>query len=199
VDLILASTSPYRADLLARFRLAFLQIDPGYDERAVEGESPTAMCRRLARAKAAAVAAQSPRSPWLIVGSDQVAHRDGQPFGKPGDFRGAFDQLTACSGRWVTFETGLALLSSEGGEDIRSEAFEIKFRDLSAEQITAYLNLDRPFDCASSIKAEGLGITLIEDTLGRDINTLLGLPLMLLQDMLAEHGIDVLNEINNPP
>lgn len=196
MDLILASTSRYRAALLSRLRLDFLQIDPGYDEKSIAGESPTAMCERLARAKALAVAEQSPKAPWLIVGSDQVAHLNGTVFGKPGNFERAFDQLRQSSGQWVTFETGLAVLCSEGQEIIRSEKFEIRFRELSDARITRYLNLEKPFDCAGSIKAEGLGIALIQEMRGRDMNTLLGLPLILLEDVFESLGIDFLKDIN---
>lgn len=196
LQLILASTSSYRAALLAKLRLPFVQIDPEYTESAVTGESPTKMCERLARAKAAAVADQEPAAPWLIIGSDQVAHLDGEIFGKPGGFAAAHAQLSKCAGRCVTFETGVALLSSEGHDIVSSERFDIRFRELTADRITRYLNAEEPYDCAGSIKAEGLGITLLAETRGRDVNTLLGLPLMLLQDLLAETGIDPLSNFN---
>lgn len=196
MNLILASTSPYRAELLSRLRVDFIQIDPAFAEQRIDGESPTSMCERLARGKAVAVAEQTPSAPWLIIGSDQVAHLDGEIFGKPGNFDRAFEQLSHCSGRWVTFETGLAVLSSDGVETVRSERFDIRFRALSAERITRYLNLEQPYDCAGSIRAEGLGIALIEEMRGRDFNTLLGLPMILLEDVFESMKIDFLKDIN---
>lgn len=196
MQLILASTSPYRAELLQKLRLPFTQMAPEFAEIAGEGETPQVLCRRLAQGKALSVARQEPGAPYLILGSDQVASLpDGKILGKPGDFDTAFAQLKACSGRWVTFETAICLLADHGPGRVASEAFSVHFRTLTDTGITRYLNLERPFDCAASIKVESLGITLIDDARGRDINTLLGLPLILLVDMLSALGIDILNHI----
>lgn len=193
---MLASTSRYRAELLERLQLRFSQIDPEFEETSRPGEDPASMCQRLAQGKASAVAARAPAGPWLVIGSDQVCHVDGTVFGKPGDFDTAAGQLHACAGRWVTFDTGLAVLSSDGRQVVTSEKYEVHFRPLSRETIERYLGLEQPFDCAGSIRAEALGVTLLDNSRGRDITTLLGLPLMLLQDVLASLGFEVLNEIN---
>ena len=196
MNLILASTSPYRARLLERLRLPFIQMDPLYEELAIPGESSTTRCRRLATGKANALMAQGPRGPFLVIASDQVACLDnGEFLGKPGGFDAAFSQLKACAGSWVTFETAICLMSDQGMVQVDSEAMSVKFRQLSDTDITRYLNLETPWNAAGSIKVESLGITLIEDSRGRDLNTILGLPLMLLVDMLASLGINVLNEI----
>jgi septum formation protein len=196
MNLVLASTSPYRAALLARLRVPFRQLDPATPEAHVEGESPTDMCRRLAREKALAVVAERHPPGSIVVGSDQVAHLDGRIFGKPGSFDPAFKQLKACSGRWVTFETAVCVTSAEGYEATESEPFDVRFRELSDQEITRYLNIEAPWDCAGSIKAEGCGIALMQEMRGRDFNTLLGLPLMLLTDMLHDAGINLINEMN---
>lgn len=197
MKLILASTSSYRAALLQQLHLPFLQMDPAYTEIAHEGESPGALCRRLAMEKAGQVAAQEPGGPYLIIGSDQVAYLpDGQLLGKPGDFDAALAQLQACRGKWVTFETAICLLTDTGRELTQADTMQVRYRDLDDAALTRYLNIDRPFDCAGAIKAESVGVTIISETRGRDINTLLGLPLILLVDMLAALGIDVLKEIN---
>lgn len=196
MHLILASTSPYRARLLENLRLPFYTLDPEFDESGVDIEDSTTLCLRLAEAKAKAAAEQSPAAPYLIIASDQVASLRGLILRKPGDFHHAFEQLAACRGQWVDFSTGICLLSSEGFILTRMEAFAVRFRNLTDAQITRYLNLERPYDCAGSIKAESLGIVILDDSRGRDVNTLLGLPLMLLTEMLAEAGVDLLNEIN---
>lgn len=196
MNLILASTSVYRANLLQKLRLPFVQIDPGYTETAQPGEGPDLLCRRLAAGKAHSVAAQAPQSPFLILASDQVASLpDGQRLGKPGNFEAAFNQLRQSSGQWVRFETAVCLLADTGMERIATETFDLRFQRLDDQRITRYLNLDQPYDCAGSIKFESLGFMLVRDCRGRDVNTLLGLPLMLLVEMLADVGIDPLNEI----
>ncbi len=195
MNLILASTSTYRAALLARLRLPFLQIDPNLAEIRGLGESPAALCLRLAQEKALAVARTGPSAPFLIIGSDQVVSVAGAVLGKPGNLVAARAQLHASAGKWVTFETAVSLVADNGYCDTRSEVCEVRFRNRNEARINAYLDIEQPWDCAGSIKAEGLGISLIEDTRGRDINTVLGLPLMLLVDMFAEAGFDLLNNI----
>jgi septum formation protein len=199
-NLILASTSTYRAALLAQLGLSFEQIDPNYHETALAEEKPTEMAARLARRKAIAGAEQYLRQhpqnthvktaqENIIIGSDQVAHLDGSVFGKPGNLENAKRQLTACGGNWVQFTTAVCLVNSKG--DILSEGLEsyrIKYRALEESEIERYLKADKPYDCAGSIKAEGLGITIIDDGHGKDINTLYGLPLMMLSKMLRAEG-----------
>ena len=197
MNLILASTSSYRATLLRKLRLPFVQMDPEYREEPQPDEPPRTLCRRLATGKAHSLADQAPSPPWLIIASDQVASLpDGELLGKPGDFDHAFTQLRACSDRWVRFETAICLLSDTGVERIASEAFDLRFRKLDDTTITRYLNLDTPWDCAGSIKYESLGFTLVTDCRGRDLTGLMGLPLLLLTEMLRELGIDVINEIS---
>ena len=172
-------------------------MDPAYAESSLPDESPGDRCRRLAAGKALAVADQSPAAPYLVIGSDQVASLpSAEVLSKPGEFNEAFRQLKACSGQWVRFETGICLLSDTGVQQVVSENFDLRFRPLDDAHITRYLNLDQPWDCAGSIRFESLGYLLVQDTRGRDINTLLGLPLLLLVEMLAKLGIDVINEIN---
>lgn len=204
MNIILASTSAYRASLLHNLRLAFTQIDPGYTELAAPGEAPGALCRRLAAGKAhSALAqldsqpnAQASTAPFVIIGSDQVASLpNGGILGKPGNFTTAFAQLAACSGQCVRFETAICLITDTGIEHVSTDVFDIYFRILDGARIRRYLDLDCPWDCAGSIRFESVGISLIKDCRGRDHNSLLGLPLILLVDMLAELNIDVLNEI----
>ena len=197
MNLILASTSPYRAQLLQQLRLPFNQMDPAYGETSLPDELPGDRCKRLATGKAMAVAAMSPPAPYLVIGSDQVASLpSGEVLSKPGDFNEAFRQLKACAGQWVRFETGICLMSDTGIQQVASECFDLRYRALDDIRVTRYLNLDQPWDCAGSIRYESLGYLLVQDTRGRDINTLLGLPLLLLVEMLGKLGIDVLKEIN---
>lgn len=197
MNLILASTSPYRAALLAKLRLPFTQVDPDYIEAAIEvPETPAEMAARLALGKARAAAKQARGARWIIIGSDQVASIGDRVLGKPGGFERAFDQLKASSGNWVSFHTAIALVSDEGSETVAVDCYEIRFRELSDATITRYLELEQPYDCAGSIKAEALGIALLAESRGRDVNTLYGLPLMLLTEMMAKREIDLIAEIN---
>ncbi len=183
--LILASTSPYRRELLSRLRLPFEAIAPDYREEAPEGLPPAEEARRHALGKARAVAARHPGA-W-VIGSDQVAQmagRESERLGKPGGFEAARDQLRRLSGRAVDFLTGVALLQ-EGRERSHVEVFRVVFRELSDADIETYLNADRPWDCAGSFKSEGLGICLLDRMEGRDPTALVGLPLITLCDWLA--------------
>ncbi|HJL62075.1 MAG TPA: Maf family protein, partial [Pseudomonadales bacterium] len=197
-NLILASTSSYRASLLRQLGLEFKQIDPEIKESEQPGESPLDCAIRLARLKSQAGAEFSDtQDNALILGSDQVAYMGSTIFPKPGDFESAFDQLTRCSGCWVSFSTAVCLVTSLG--DVAAsgvDTFKIKYRQLTPEAIKHYLITDQPFDCAGSIKAEGLGVTLIQETSGNDVNTLYGLPLILLVDLLNSAGFDIINSIN---
>lgn len=191
--IVLASTSSYRRRLLETLQFPFDQADPNIEENHRDNESPVQRSRRLAEAKARAVAGRMARpAPWLIIASDQVAHREDRIFNKPGSFERARAQLSDCSSHWVTFTTAVCLLDAAGNARTEAEAFAVKFRSLTDDEISDYLNRDQPWDCAGSLKAESLGIALLEDTRGRDINTLYGLPLMLLTDMLRAQGIDVI-------
>lgn len=188
-NLILASTSIYRSRLLEQLAIPFRQRAPDYDEHAIDNEAADPRCKRLAEGKAHSIA-QSVASTDIILGSDQVAHlEDGSILHKPGDFDHARAQLMRCSDQWVYFSTGICLVRGSRSLIVDSETYRIRFRPLTTPTIESYLERDRPYDCAGSIRAEGLGITLLADAEGRDVNTLYGLPLMLLTDHLIKLDI----------
>lgn len=189
--LVLASTSPFRQELLTRLGLPFQTSGPHVEESRHPGESAHEMVMRLSEAKARAVAMRFPDS--LIIGSDQCAVRDGEILGKPGNRERAIEQLRAASGRTVVFHTGLCLYDSGNG-DVRTADITttVHFRDLNLRQIEAYVDREQPFGCAGSFKSEGLGIALFERLEEEDPSALIGLPLIRLTGMLAETGIDVL-------
>ncbi|MDQ2075670.1 nucleoside triphosphate pyrophosphatase [Marinimicrobium sp. ABcell2] len=190
--LILASSSPYRRQLLERLGLPFSSQSPDVDERPAPGEPAKALVKRLAEAKARALSEAHPGK--LIIGSDQVAVLDGQILGKPGNFERARAQLLAASGRSVEFLTGLCLLNTDTGTcHVHCEPFRVHFRDLSPQQVEMYIKKEEPYDCAGSFKAEGLGIRLFQALEGRDPNALIGLPLIALIDLLQTEGVDPLN------
>ena len=189
--LILGSTSRYRRALLERLGLPFTVAAPGVDEAALAGERPADTALRLAEAKARAVAARHPGA--LVIGSDQVADCDGRPVGKPGDRARAFAQLRALSGRTVVFHTGVALVDATSGR-CRRELVDVAstFRTLDDADIAHYLDRERPFDCAGSVKSEGLGIVLFERIASDDPTALIGLPLIALARLLRAEGIEPL-------
>ncbi|WP_339510016.1 Maf family protein [Pseudomonas sp. RL_15y_Pfl2_60] len=187
LPLILASSSPYRRELLGRLNLAFSCSSPDIDESRLADETPCDMVKRLALEKARALS--STYTQHLIIGSDQVAVLDQQVLGKPHTMERAFSQLSAASGKSVSFLTGLALLNSATGQyQVDCVPFTVHFRNLSPEQIQRYLEAEQPLDCAGSFKAEGLGVSLFRSTEGSDANSLIGLPLIRLVDMLHEEG-----------
>lgn len=191
--LILASTSPYRRELLERLRLPFETVASQVDETPIAGETPAAAARRLARAKAEAVAAALPadQADALVIGSDQTATLDGRRIiGKPGDHERARAQLRAASGREMVFHTALALVRrSDGLVDEQLVQTRVRFRDLPDAAIEAYLRAERPYDCAGSAKAEGLGIALLASLEGPDPTALIGLPLIALTGALCRAGL----------
>jgi septum formation protein len=185
--LVLASTSPFRRELLTRLGLGFVTAAPEVDETPRRGETPDALVRRLSEAKARAVG-ETCRG--LIIGSDQVATTGSDILGKPGTHERAVAQLQHLSGKTVTFHTGLCLLNSENGElQLDVVPFRVVFRQLDDERIERYLQHDRPYNCAGSFKSEGLGITLFERMQGDDPTALIGLPLIRLTTMLARAGM----------
>lgn len=189
--LILASSSPFRAELLAKLRLPFLTTSPDIDESILQNEQPEQLVLRLAEAKARKVAEQYPDA--LIIGSDQVAVLNGVIMGKPGNHANAHKQLAAASGNAVTFLTGLALFNAASGKmQSLVEHFDVIFKTLTPLQIERYLQLEQPYQCAGSFKSEALGISLFRELRGRDPNSLVGLPLIGLIELLASEGIDVL-------
>ena len=189
-ELLLASTSPYRAQLLARLGVPFESSPPDCDESPLPGETPAALVRRLSRQKAESLAPTA--SQRFIIGSDQVADLDGQALGKPGTAARAREQLSACSGRTVVFRTGLCLLDTAiAGQQIDVVDVHVRFRTLSAGDIARYVAIDAPLDCAGSIRSEGLGISLFDAMLSDDPTALVGLPLIRLCQMLRSAGVEI--------
>ena len=189
--LVLASTSVYRRELLARLRLPFEVASPDVDETPQPGEPPAALSERLALAKARVVAAQWPHA--VVIGSDQVAELDGAPIGKPGNHERAVAQLRAMRGRSVVFHTAVAVLRHDTGlEAVRRVPVTVRLRALSEVEIETYLRLEQPYDCAGSAKCETLGITLLEAIESDDPTALIGLPLIVTSALLRQAGLDVL-------
>ena len=191
VQIVLASTSKYRRELLARLGLPFEVASPHVDEAALPEEAPQDTARRLAKAKARAVAARFPQA--IIIGSDQVAVLEGTQLGKPGNHANALRQLRAMRGKEVVFHTALCLYDAASARaQTRVVPFSVRFRAYSDAQIERYLQREQPYDCAGSARCEGLGIALIAAMRGDDPNALIGLPLIALTEMLAAQGVDVL-------
>lgn len=189
--LVLASTSPYRRELLGRLGLEFTTFAPHLNEAPLAGESASATAVRLALAKARAAVATFPDA--LIVGSDQVAELDGVRLDKPGRRERALEQLERVSGREVVFHTAACLLEARNGRvQERLVSTQVRFRTLSRSQISAYLDREQPYDCAGSAKSEGLGIALLESIRGDDPTALIGLPLIAVVSMLRDAGMSVL-------
>lgn len=184
--LILGSTSPYRRDLLARLGLDFEVARPEVDETPLPEEAPAALARRLARAKAEAVA-KSHKNAW-VIGCDQVAAFAGRCLGKPGDHITAAAQLRAMSGHAVEFITALCLAGPDGRRLEAADVTTVRFRRLGDEEIERYLRCEQPYDCAGSFKSEGLGIALFEAIDNRDPTALIGLPLIATAALLRETG-----------
>ncbi len=187
--LILASTSVYRRELLARLRLPFDTVRPDTDETALPGEAPLALVQRLAEAKAAAVAALHPQA-W-VLGSDQVAELDGQTLGKPGNRDAAIAQLAAMSGCAVRFRTGVCLNRAGHASRVALDTTTVHFRVLAAGEIARYVDAEQPYDCAGSFKAEGLGIVLFDAIESCDPTALIGLPLIATAALLRGAGFAV--------
>ncbi|MDS4012858.1 MAG: Maf family nucleotide pyrophosphatase [Candidatus Accumulibacter sp.] len=188
--LVLASTSPYRRELLGRLGLPFVTANPKVDETPLVGEKPAATALRLAEAKARAVTGDHPSA--LIIGSDQVACLDGRIFGKPGTHPAAVDQLRALRGRSVSFITAVCLLDAPTGRvQTRSVPTRVTFRGLTDEEIERYLEREQPYNCAGSAKSEGLGIVLLERIEGDDPNALIGLPLIALCTLLRNEHVSI--------
>ncbi len=190
-QLVLASTSPFRRQILEKLGLPFDTAKPESDETPLTGETPEALVKRLAETKARAVTEQFPEA--LIIGSDQVAVNEGKILGKPHTHEVAMQQLREASGKHVRFLTGLCLLNAATGKaQVEVVPFDVVFRDLSDEQIDNYLKAEQPYNCAGSFKSEALGIALFEKLEGEDPNTLIGLPLIRLVRMLEKEGVRVI-------
>jgi len=191
MKLILASTSPFRREILEKLDISFETMAPDVNEDILIDEIPEQLVARLAEAKARAVAEQ--QSHALIIGSDQVAVVDGQILGKPGNHEEATKQLRRASGKRVSFLTGLCVFNTESKRiQLDVVPFNVIFRQLTDSQIESYLQKEQPYNCAGSFKSEGLGIALFERLEGDDPNTLIGLPLIRLIKMLESEGFPIL-------
>ncbi|WP_236014225.1 Maf family protein [Marinobacterium alkalitolerans] len=188
--IVLASSSPWRREILDKLGLPYQTRHPEIDETPLGSESPAELVARLSREKAEAVAEHFSNA--LVIGSDQVAVLDDHILGKPGTHARAVEQLSAASGRSVTFLTGLTLLNSKTGH-AQTEVipFQVHFRKLSEGLIERYLRHEQPYNCAGSFKSEGAGIVLFERLEGDDPNTLIGLPLIRLVRMLESEGVEL--------
>ncbi len=198
--LVLGSTSPFRRSILEKLNLPFKCAKPNIDETQLNNESPIELVERLAIEKAQAVAHEFADA--LIIGSDQVAVCDNEILGKPHNFDNGFKQLRQFSAKTVVFHTGLCVFDTKTKKTLSLvEHFTVHFKKLSNEDITNYLHAEQPYNCAGSFKSEGLGICLFEKLEGDDPNTLIGLPLIKLVDLLKQQGLNVLaaqdTEINS--
>jgi septum formation protein len=192
IDLVLASTSRYRRELLVRIAPRFRVVAPQVDETLQANETPAALVARLAEAKARAVAVLCPGA--LVIGSDQVADLDGAILGKPDNVENAQSQLAASSGREVVFHTSICLLDARVSPPRVHAAVDttrVRFRTLGAEEIARYVAREAPLDCAGSFKSEGLGIALFERIDSQDPTALIGLPLIALCRLLRQAGVAV--------
>ncbi|MBF0623151.1 MAG: septum formation inhibitor Maf [Magnetococcales bacterium] len=192
LKLVLASTSPYRKSLLDRFGVSFSTVSPNVDETPLADESPEKLVCRLSEAKARAGA--QGRTGSLVIGSDQVAVLDGRIIGKPGTHERAIAQLKAASGRRLAYLTGLCLYNTDK-QTVQLDIipFAVHFRQLDQEIIERYLHQDQPYNCAGSFKSESLGVTLFERMEGDDPTALMGLPLIRLNEMLLNEGVNVIH------
>lgn len=193
-NIVLASTSSHRQALLEKLSLKFKIDAPRIDETPLPNESATQLVARLSFEKALSVSKHHPEA--LIIGSDQVCVINDKIIGKPHCIENAINQLTLASGKMVTFYTGLTLLNSKTSHSqTQIEPFNVHFRTLNWREINNYVNKELPLDCAGSFKSEGLGITLFKQLSGRDPNTLIGLPLILLCEMLHAEKVSILENI----
>ena len=190
LQLILGSSSPYRRELLQRLRLPFTVVSPRIDETPLAGETPPETALRLAVAKARHIAQTHPDA--FIIGADQVATVNGEQIGKAGGFDKALAQLQAMRGQTVLFHSALCLYDARNDSvDARDIITRATFRDLPDDELSAYLRIEQPYDCAGSAKVEALGITILEKVESDDPTALIGLPLIALTDMLRKAGVDL--------
>ena len=187
--IVLASSSPYRKELLERLNIPFTCQSPNIDESRLNREAPETYVERLAIAKATALAEIYPEH--LIIGSDQCSVVASDIVGKPGTRQAAIAQLETCSGKTLTFFTGLALINPlSGWQRAAVSGFEVTFRDLNRAEIERYIDIEQPLDCAGSFKSERLGVSLTQAMHGDDPSALVGLPLIQLSAFLREYGIN---------
>ena len=190
-SLVLGSTSPYRRELLQRLQISFEVASPNVDETPAHGEAPESLARRLALAKAHAVATLFPTA--VVIGSDQVAELHGLPMGKPGNHERATEQLRQMRGQTVLFQTAVAVVCLESGfEACETAVVRVVFRNLTDDEIENYLRIEQPYDCAGSAKSEGLGIALLASIESDDPTALIGLPLIRTCKMITAAGVSLL-------
>lgn len=189
-SLILASSSRYRRELLDRLGLAYTAEASDIDETALPGETPVETSQRLAVEKARFIAARHPGA--VVIGSDQVADLEGVKLGKPHTRERAIEQLLSMQGKTVTFYTALAVIAADGSVRRKLSAVKVRMRPLARETIEAYVDREKPFDCAGAAKIEKLGIALMESVESDDPTSLIGLPLIALTTLLKESGVPVL-------
>jgi septum formation protein len=190
VNLILASTSKYREMLMQRLRTPFVCRAPDIDESRLANESAHDMVRRLAMLKAAVISEKHPES--LVIGSDQVAVFDSRVIGKPGGYPAAFDQLRSFSGQTVEFLTAVAVKCRQSGfSEQHTDRTLVTFRRLEDAEIDRYLQMEKPYNCAGSFKAESVGIALFENIKSEDPTALIGLPLIRLAALLRQAGLQL--------
>ena len=192
-DIILASSSKYRASLLSRLGLPFITVSPNIDETALKQESPVATAERLSLKKASEISKKYLNVP--VIGADQVAELDGQPINKPNSFEQAYSQLTRQSGKKVLFHSGIAVVFRNDQGRVHQysgvNTTTVKFRTLNNEQIRSYLSKEDSLDCAGSFKVEGLGVSLFKSIENDDPTSLMGLPMIDLCKMLRLFDIDI--------
>ncbi len=187
--LILASSSPYRRAIVNKLNLKIQSVSPNIDETPLPSETPMDLAKRLSEQKARSVATHFPDA--LIIGSDQVAVQDNRIMGKPKDHEEAVNQLRRASGAIIVLYSGLSLFNAASGSmQSTVDSFEVEYRHLTDQQIENYLQLEKPYDCCGSLKAEGIGISLLRRLTGNDPNTLIGLPLIQLITLLKNEGIE---------
>ncbi len=189
-QLVLASTSPFRQQLLSKLAIPFITAQPDCDETPLGNETPQNLVMRLAQEKARSCKLDKPS---LVIGSDQVCVIDGKIVGKPHTTEKAIEQLLSQSGKAITFYTGLALFNTETAEtQVVCEPFIVHFRELNETMVKNYVEKEQPLNCAGSFKSEGLGIALFEKLEGDDPNSLVGLPLIRLIQLLENEKFKVL-------
>ncbi len=191
MQLILASSSPFRKMQLEKLQRPFIQLSPHIDESRLEAESVSKMVLRLGILKAREIAKNYPDG--LIIASDQTALSQNKVLGKPGSHEKAVQQLQFLSNQTTTFYTSIVLLNARSGNiQTKVVTTEVKFRKLDLQQIENYLKLDQPYQCAGSFKSESLGVALFEKVISEDPDALIGLPLITLVKFLANQGYDPL-------
>lgn len=191
MHIILASSSPFRKELLDRLHIPYDCISPEVDEELLENETANDHVKRLAQAKAQKIADDYPDS--VVIGSDQCAVINDEILGKPGNFNNALKQLTAAQGQTAIFHTGLCVLHNNNNFcEIDNVLYHVAFRELTTKQITRYLKTEEPYNCAGSFKSEAYGISLFKSMEGSDPTALMGLPLIRLISMLEAAGVDII-------